>query len=294
MSVCWKQLSVSCPIEQVGPLINLAESLGAQAITQQNAGEDSYYDLAAPSLPQWQLQKVTVLFSEEAVNDALLLTIQSQIGNQSSLFVESLEDQNWETAWQNQYTVVEIDDQLWVCPSWIDQSFPEHAVVVKIDPGLAFGTGTHETTQLCMRFLKQINCDDSRVLDYGCGSGILAIAAIKLGAQSAVGVDIDPKAEQVSLENSVTNDVADQFVIRTAEEIEGEQYQVVIANILAGALIDLRQSITAAVTMGGNLILSGILSSQAEKVKQAYSNEFSFSTLQKNEWIALLGIRKEA
>jgi ribosomal protein L11 methyltransferase len=164
MSVCWKQLSVSCPIEQVGPLINLAESLGAQAITQQNAGEDSYYDLAAPSLPQWQLQKVTALFSEEAVNDALLLTIQSQIGNQSSLFVESLEDQNWETAWQNQYTVVEIDDQLWVCPSWIDQSFPEHAVVVKIDPGLAFGTGTHETTQLCMRFLKQINCDDSRVL----------------------------------------------------------------------------------------------------------------------------------
>ncbi len=294
MTAAWKQLSAHCELDKVDCLIDMAQAHGAQAVMQENAGEDSYYDLAAPSLPQWQKQRVTALFEHDQSIDGLLLTIKSSLPEVSAVSISNLEDQNWETVWQNQYVAQEIESDLWVCPSWSEEQFPQSAIVIKIDPGLAFGTGTHETTQLCMRLLKRLDYTNNlSILDYGCGSGILAIAAIKLGAQQAVGVDIDPKAEQVAIENSQTNGVSDQFKVRSASQVEGERYNVVVANILAGALVDLHDAIANAVDTGGTLILSGILAHQAQSVISAYDNEFDFETIQKNEWVALLGTKDQ-
>ncbi len=292
MALSWKQLSVNCALADVDHLVRVAQALGAQAITQQNAGEDSYYDLATPGAPRWQQQKVTALFEGAQFNDSLLLTLQSEVDEGSIIRVENLDDQDWERAWQDQYTAVEIDNGLWVCPSWIEQSFPPDATIIKIDPGLAFGTGIHETTQLCMQFLNQMNCENCTVLDYGCGSGILAITALKLGASAATGIDIDPKAEAVSVDNCVTNQVAQQFTIVKETQLKEQRFDIVIANILAGALIDLQSRLEHAVAKNGNLILSGILSHQVESIKEAYAEYFTFETMQNNEWVALAGKRK--
>ncbi len=285
----WQQLSLSAPLEEVGALISLLEDNGAQAITQQNAREDSYYDLASPGEPQWQHQKITALFELNDMTDGLLIELQTEPNLVRDLSIEQLIDQDWQTQWQDQYQAMEVASDLWICPSWIDQVFPRQATVIKIDPGLAFGTGTHETTQLCMQALNDLDLDDANVLDYGCGSGVLGIAAIKLGAKQAIGVDIDPKAEVVAVQNSSANRVRGQFIIESAAQAVKRNYQVVVANILASALIELSASLTAALEQRGTLILSGILEHQAQSVIDHYAQDFEFASLQRNEWVALVG-----
>ena len=286
----WLQLSFEVSGDDIEAALTTLEEGGAQATTQQNAGEDSYYDLAHPAQPKWDRQRLTGLFEDAGNREQLLMLISKQSFTPLNVLITRLEDQNWETAWLDQYQPVQITPELWIYPSWVSPD-KEVGTIIKIDPGLAFGTGTHPTTRLCMRALADLNLDNKTVIDYGCGSGILAITAIRLGADSAVGVDIDEKAEAVAQENSLINGVSSQFTIQSAAEIGAQKFDLVIANILAFALIELAPSLIAYTQHNGTIILSGILAHQAADVAKCYGTHFKFDQYNEDEWVVLVGTK---
>jgi ribosomal protein L11 methyltransferase len=284
----WVQLSVEVSGDQIEAVVDTFEMMGSQATTQQNAGEDSYFDLAHPAEPKWDRQRVSGLFDNQGNPDALLEQLMQQTGFINDVEIIQLQDRDWETAWLDQYRPIEITPQLWVYPGW--ERPPESIeTVIKIDPGMAFGTGTHETTRLCMQVLAGLDTRACSVIDYGCGSGILAITALKLGARRAVGVDIDPKAETVSRENALINGVASRFTIQSATQTGAQSFDIVIANILAYALIDLAPALTKLVKSEGVIVLSGILAHQLDGVIAAYTPHFIFERFEESEWVALSG-----
>ena len=284
----WIQLSIDVSGDQVEAVIEALEALGSQATTQTNAGEDSYFDLAHPAEPGWDMQTLSGLFEDQGNAETLLARFKTRLGLAKAVKLVRLPDQDWETAWLDQYQAIEITPELWVYPGWLT---PQDSIktVVKIDPGMAFGTGTHETTRLCMQALAGLDLRAVSVLDYGCGSGILAITALKLGASRAVGIDIDPRAETVSRENAHSNGVASSFAIQSTAELDTKTFDVVIANILADALIELAPVLITHVEDDGRIILSGILSKQADEVAAAYSQTFVFEQFEESGWVALLG-----
>lgn len=284
----WLKLSVQVTQAQAEPTIEAMQALGSQATTQQNAGEDSYFDLAHPAEPGWDVQTVTGLFEEKVDPARLRAALLSELNFLRGVEISKLEDQDWETAWLDQYKPVKIAAKLWVYPSWV-KAEEDAGTVIKIDPGMAFGTGTHETTRLCMQALNELELAEMSVLDYGCGSGILAITALKLGAASAIGVDIDPKAEIVAQENALNNGVAEQFAIQSPPEIKGRKFDIVVANILAFALIELAPQLIAYSKDSSVILLSGILENQADEVISAYQAYFSFTRRQTGNWLVLIG-----
>ena len=184
-------------------------------------------------------------------------------------------------------------ERLWICPSWRDVPDP-NAVNVMLDPGLAFGTGTHPTTSLCLTWLDGLDLQGKTVIDFGCGSGILAIAALKLGAAQAIGIDIDPQAIQASRDNAERNGVSDRLSLYLPhQQPDNLQADVVVANILAGPLRELAPLISVLPTAGGHLGLSGVLASQAEAVCEAYVERFALDPVaEKEEWCRITGVRR--
>ena len=271
---------------------------GAHSITFTDAGDKPVLEPAPGETPMWTDTMITGLFSPDADIDGLRVDLlQSlQLDQLPSNRIEDLADRAWEREWLKDFGPMCFGQRLWICPGDSTADNPD-AVVVQLDPGLAFGTGTHPTTALCLEWLDSLALHDATMLDYGCGSGVLAIAALKLGCNSAVAMDIDPQALIASKENAKQNEVdASLQVIGAADEIEG-QFDVVIANILAGPLIELAESIAAHVRCGGVLALSGILSEQVDEVLAAYSPwvEFNASVFrpQANQtWACLSGTRK--
>lgn len=284
----WIQLRVEVSGRQIASAVQVFEELGAQATTQENAGEDSYFDLAHPAEPRWDVQRVTGLFEDNGNREALVGDLMGKCAFIHDVELAQLEDQDWETAWLDQYQPIEITPTLWVYPSWVEGADAPGAII-RIDPGMAFGTGTHETTRLCMQVLAGLNLDSQSVLDFGCGSGILAITALKLGAREAVGVDIDPKAELVSVQNARNNGVDSRFTIQSAAEIGTRKFDIVIANILAHALIDLADDLISHTRNNSLIVLSGILSHQADEVIAAYQPYFTFTRVEESGWVALRG-----
>lgn len=188
---------------------------------------------------------------------------------------------------------MQFGKRLWICPSWREVPDP-NAVNVMLDPGLAFGTGTHPTTALCLQWLDSLDLEGKTVIDFGCGSGILAIAALKLGAKRAIGIDIDPQAILASTNNAEANGVADRLELFLAKDQPADlQADVVVANILAGPLKELAPNIITLVKPQGDLGLSGILASQAESVCEAYAHDFNLDpVVEKEEWCRITGVKK--
>lgn len=288
--MAWIQLSVNVSGKQIEHTVQAFEEIGSQATTQQNAGEDSYFDLAYPAEPKWDVQTVTALFEDQGNAEVLLAELMRKAPFAKDVELTQLEDQDWKTAWLDQYQPIQITPELWVYPGWVK---PEESVetVIKINPGMAFGTGTHETTRLCMQVLAGLDLNNKSVLDYGCGSGILAITSLKLGATKATGVDIDPKAERVSQENALINGVASRFAIQSAGSVNTQTFDIVIANILAFALIDLAATLIAHNKDSGIIVLSGILAHQIDDVITAYRQHYVFERLEEAGWVALTGRR---
>ena len=207
--------------------------------------------------------------------------------------IEQLEDKDWEREWMDNFHPMQFGKRLWICPSWRDIPDP-NAVNVMLDPGLAFGTGTHPTTALCLEWLDGLDLTDKTVIDFGCGSGILAIAALKLGAKHVIGIDIDPQAILASRDNAERNDVADRLTLYLPkDQPDNLKADVVVANILAGPLKELAPLISVLPNQGGHLGLSGILSSQAESVVEAYQADFNLDPVkEKEEWCRITGQKK--
>lgn len=265
--------------------------LGALAVTMENGGADEFYEAAYPQQPDWPEIDVTGLFDDAADTAGVVSAICSTFPECTCHDVLQLEDRNWERSWLDGFEPVRAGRDLWIVPSWLEPPVKD-AVNIIVDPGLAFGTGTHPTTRLCLGWLDRNRPRGAHVIDFGCGSGILAIAALKLGAARAWGVDVDPRALVASRENAERNEVVDQYSACTRGNLPGDTCaHLVIANILARVLIDLRDDLRSLVCDDGVILLTGILSDQAEQVRNSFEPWFEFSEEQRDEWSLLIGTK---
>ena len=216
--------------------------------------------------------------------------VSAGLGKAPPYNVEEVAEQNWVQLTQSQFEPIRVSARLWIVPSWHEAPDPA-ALVLVLDPGMAFGTGSHPTTRLCLEWLERVVIPDTSILDYGCGSGILAIAAAKLGASKVLGVDIDPQAVSAAKNNAERNNVSAQFD-DSSRALRG-QFDIVVANILANPLKALAPAITAHVRPGGRLALSGILAEQAEELIAIYAPYILLSIADSREgWICLAGIKE--
>ena len=259
-----------------------------------DAEDEPVYEPAIGETKIWSNTQVIALYELDADPELIKTQVYKQFNNDDlhDWLYEAIADQEWERAWMEYYKPMKFADRLWVCPT--DQEQHESGTVcLTLDPGLAFGTGTHPTTALCLEWLASHELSDKLVIDYGCGSGILAVAAVLLGAKVAHAVDIDPQAITATISNALKNKVEDKIKTYLPEQFTPFQADIVLANILAKPLIDMAEQICALIVSGGSLVLSGILHEQAESVVNAYQHEIIFNPLvQQEDWIRLEGIKR--
>ena len=256
---------------------NAFSRLGASSITLSDAGDDPVLEPGPGETPLWSSTRITGLFPGNADMDAFCAALLAELGLDQlpAHHIEELADRAWEREWLRDFGPMQFGERLWICPtgSHVDD---KDAIVVNLDPGLAFGTGTHPTTALCLEWLDGIDLAGKTLLDYGCGSGVLAIAGLKLGCAAATGMDIDPQAITATRQNAADNNVAENLrVTGSPDGIEG-QFDVVVANILAGPLAQFADSITSTLASRGMLALSGVLCEQADEVMAAYKAWIEF------------------
>ena len=267
---------------------------GALAVTFSDARDDAVLEPAPGELRLWPATRVTALYAAELSSAAVLVDLAARLGlDAGRIEARCVADRVWEREWLKDFHAMRFGRRLWICPHHEVVTEPG-AVVVWLDPGLAFGTGTHPSTALCLEWLDGAALAGREVIDYGCGSGVLAIAAARLGAARVAAFDIDPQALIATRENAAANDVA--AVVRPCET-EGElpaAADVLLANILAGTLVDLSAGLAARVRPGGALLLAGILAAQAEAVTTAYRPWFDMDVSgSRDGWVALRGTRRQ-
>ncbi len=285
----WLQVRFPAEREQAQRLGDALEECGAMSVSIEHVGDDSWVETDWGEMPVWQRSRVTALFPEHTDVNQLLGQLREFGVEPPAPTTHLLADEDWESSWKENYHPLRISERLWICPSWIAPPDPK-AVNVILDPGMAFGTGDHPTTALCLEWLAELDCTNKDVIDYGCGSGILSIAALKLGARSALGVDIDPQALDVSRRNTELNGVGERFETFLPDNLPaGASADIVIANILARPLVELAPYIMACVRPGGRLALSGLLREQEDMVRPHYEPQFAFERRQRGEWILLAG-----
>ena len=292
--MAWHQISVITQ-ENIAPkLADYFSDLGAVSVTYMDAEDEPVYEPAIGETKIWSNTQVIALYELDVDPELIKTQVYQQFNYEDlhSWVYEAIADQEWERAWMEYYKPMKFADRLWVCPT--DQEQVESGTVcLTLDPGLAFGTGTHPTTALCLEWLASHELSAKTVIDYGCGSGILAVASVLLGAKVAHAVDIDPQAITATESNALKNKVEDKIKTYLPEQFTPFQADIVLANILAKPLIDMAEQICALVVSGGSLVLSGILHEQAESVINAYQREIIFSPLvQQEDWIRLEGIKR--
>ncbi|WP_257275729.1 MULTISPECIES: 50S ribosomal protein L11 methyltransferase [unclassified Endozoicomonas] len=292
----WIQIKLDTSSDHAEELEDLLLEAGASAVTLQDGKDQPLFEPEPGSTPLWQHTLVIGLFDAHTDMDAVVEHLQSQY--QQNPFpghkIEIVEDKDWEREWMTHFVPMRFGTKLWVCPSWKEIPEPD-AINLMLDPGLAFGTGTHPTTALCLEWLeKQENFENQSVIDYGCGSGILAIAALLLGAKTVTGVDLDPQALEATIDNAERNGIApEKLKVYLPEQVPKNKADVVIANILAGPLVELAPTLASYLKGGGKITLSGILSEQKSSIVSTYSEWFDLGPVVQNEdWILVTGTRK--
>jgi ribosomal protein L11 methyltransferase len=262
---------------------------GAAAVTLEDNADQPLFAQSDREQQLWQQTCVTGLFPADTDTDALWQSLPETLRKHCEGRAEILEDKDWEREWMQHYQPQQYGESLWICPSWLEPPQPD-AVNILLDPGLAFGTGTHPTTAMCLRALEGLPLTGKRVIDFGCGSGILAVAALLLGAEHALAVDTDPQALIATRANAERNGIdAARLDVGHPDELTGEERApVVIANILAGPLMDLSVILCNQVLSGGTMILSGILAEQVEELRKHYRLPLEIAE-ESEGWVALQG-----
>jgi ribosomal protein L11 methyltransferase len=289
--MAWKQLSVITHEHTAPDLADFFSELGAVSVTYMDAEDEPVYEPAIGETKIWRNTQVVALFELDAEPELIKSLVYQQFdeADLTGWVQEDIADQAWERAWMEFYKPMKFADKLWVCPTGQEQH-EAGTVCLTLDPGLAFGTGTHPTTALCLEWLACHDLTGKTVIDYGCGSGILAVAAILLGAKEAHAVDIDPQALTATVDNAEKNHVQDRIHTYLPEQFKYMSADVVLANILAKPLIDMSDNITNLVIKGGDLVLSGILFEQADSVLDAYQPAICFDpVVQEDDWVRLAG-----
>ena len=297
----WLQISINTTKEHADTAEDSLFSCGAQTVTLTDAADQAILEPGVNETPIWNEIIVTGLFDFDNTDldsskQILLSAISNNMGStQYSAIAKMLEDKNWTRAWMDHYHPMQFGERLWICPLHLDPPNP-NAINLRLDPGLAFGTGTHPTTSLCLKWLGKNIKQQRTVLDYGCGSGILAIAACMLGASHADGVDIDPQALIATTSNAETNNVNQKISSYLPDKFQQKysntQYDTVMANILSGPLAELAPVLAKHTKTGGDIILSGILREQADTVLAAYNDFFNMDEPEfEEDWTLLHGIK---
>ncbi|MFH4634748.1 50S ribosomal protein L11 methyltransferase [Vibrio alginolyticus] len=289
----WIQIKLNATnenAEQIGDM--LMEETGALSVTFLDAQDTPVFEPLPGETRLWGDTDILALYDAEEDTNFIIDQIKASnmLADNFAYKVEQLEDKDWEREWMENFHPMKFGERLWICPSWRDIPDPD-AVNVMLDPGLAFGTGTHPTTALCLEWLESMDLSGKTVIDFGCGSGILAIAAIKLGAEKVIGIDIDPQALLASKDNAERNGVADKLEVYLPQnQPEGLVADVVVANILAGPLRELAPIIKGLVKPNGDLAMSGVLDTQAEDVANYYRDELHIDPIvEQSEWCRISG-----
>ncbi len=297
------ELTLPCTEAEESRYQTALEDIGALSVTLMDANaeaadEQAIFEPGVGETPLWREMMLTALFPGDALPARILLALEAfdpglDLG--AAAFRE-VPDQDWERAWMDQFKTMRFGQRTFIVP-WNQELPPEaqvdDAAVVRLDPGLAFGTGTHPTTALCLEWLDGLDLSNRHVLDFGCGSGILAIAALKLGARHAVGVDNDPQALTATHDNAERNAVADRLEVHLPHDEPPQTYPVVVANILASALHTLAPLLASRVAPGGRIALSGILDGQQDELLTRYAPWFDeLRTALREDWVRIEGVRR--
>ena len=293
----WWQFSLDCPASDLESVEDLMQTLGAVSISIRDAvDQQPIYEPPPGSQPVWQSSVLTATFDAHGDPDILQQRIADGLpaGLAASLHRGSLREQDWEQAYRQHFHPLECAPGLWIVPSWLEPPEPR-ATVIRLDPGLAFGTGSHPTTALCLAWLAARDLNGLEVIDYGCGSGILAIAAALRGAGTVIAVDIDAQAITACKANLERNGIAaDRVLVGQVETTPLVAADLLIANILAGPLVELAPRFAALLRPGGEILLSGILQSQLEAIITAYAPCFELEPATRREdWVCISGRKIE-
>ncbi len=290
------RVSVAAKRAEVARIEESVLPLGALSVSLVDAADTPVYEPGVGETPLWQHVTVRALFSAELDAEQLIIDLCAASGclEAADCSVDVLEDKDWQRSWMDSYEPLRIGHRLWVCPSW--KPLPAACEVpLRLDPGLAFGTGAHPTTALCLEWLDMHDCTAETVLDYGCGSGVLALAAALLGAAQVHAIDNDPQAISATRENAERNNVSGKVNIMLAGNPSclSLQADIVLANILAAPLIELAPLLQFLLAPGGTLVLSGLLESQVDAVQRAYAATIAFGApVVRHGWVRLDGQKK--
>ena len=293
----WQELHFTARKDQVEPLEDWLFACGALSVTLEDEADQPLLEPGPGETPLWDAVRLTALFSGAEDLTPLLDEIPPELCTQAPTVAVPVADREWTRVWEDQFHPLQMGKRLWICPSWTPPPDPD-AINVFLDPGLAFGTGTHPTTAMCLRALDADLAPGQRVVDYGCGSGILGIAATRLGATAVLGVDNDPQAITASRDNARRNEIPEAaFPVVLPQDDLVASWQAsanwVVANILAGPLVALAPALTALMAPGGRLLLAGLLVDQAEAVVEAYAPAVALSIVdQREEWVLLAGEKR--
>lgn len=293
----WLQAKTHCRREQVESIEDALLSAGAVSVTFEDKEDTPILEPAVGETPLWANTQVTGLFNADTDTSLATVIIVAELGELPDYFRwEILEDKDWERSWMDNYKPMQFGERLWICPSWkTPPNSHQNTVNLMLDPGLAFGTGTHPTTALCLQWLESVDLKGKTIIDYGCGSGILGIAAVLLGAKQFIGVDNDPQALIASKDNAERNALNhEQYQLYLPEQLPpNTQGDLLIANILAGPLIELCEEFSNLLTKDSPFAISGILSSQESTVSSQYNHYFTVkqaATL--DDWALIQGLKR--
>ena len=287
------QLTLDIGSRNPEPYEDALFQLGAVSVTLEDAADDPVLEPAPGETPLWPTVVVKAVFGAETDTGVLAACLAQALPDAPAPLFETLPDKPWEREWLKDFKPMRFGQRLWVCPGGLPAGAPD-AIRIELDPGLAFGTGTHPTTALCLEWVDAQDLAGLAVVDYGCGSGILAIAAAKLGAGSVLAMDIDPQALIATHENAERNGVAGRVVVTGDPQLAAGSADVLLANILAGPLVELAPRFARAVRPGGHVALSGLLLEQADTVTSAYRPWFDIATATTRDGWALLAGRRRA
>lgn len=292
----WLQVRFVCDAGTAAALAECFGECGALAVSLDDAEDDPIYEPPPGSTPLWSHTRVSALFSAQMDSAWLLAELARRLApaRLPAAELDVLEDREWVGAFQEGFEPLCFGERLWLLPSWTDAPpMTAHQVAVTLDPGLAFGSGSHPTTRMCLHWLAGAALRGKSVVDYGCGSGILAVAAVKLGARRVWAVDNDPQALQATRRNAACNAVDELIEVHEPHSLPTLSADVVVSNILANTLSDLAGTLSGLLAAGGRLALAGILARQSKQVLESYAPWCALHTAARCEdWVLLAGTRK--
>jgi len=291
----WQQLHLTCPSADLEHVEALLMELGALSISLGDAGDHPIYEPLPGDSPVWQESIVSATFGEDSDVEQLAQMLMARLPATLAQTVTrgNFQDRDWQQAYRQHFKPLQCASNLWIVPSWLEPPDPG-ATNLRLDPGLAFGTGSHPTTALCLAWLAQQDLRGLELIDYGCGSGILAIAGILLGAHHVLAVDIDEQALSACRSNMAMNSIPQQRIRVCQPQAAGStSADLLMANILAGPLVDLAPRLAGMVRPGGKILLSGILNSQLNEIQSAYDTFFEMDPAREFEdWVCIGGSRR--